>query len=82
MKRIYESFGEIADDFVNGESWTHQFSDHSADDCYPWQHGVREFAEWLDEVGVEIIANPDIYEKLWDRMRTYQPETYKEHPDE
>ena len=76
MKRTYEAFWEIADDFVMGEHWTHACSDHTADECLPWQHGVREFAKWLDEVGVKIIENPEIYETLWENVRTHKPTEY------
>lgn len=81
MKQIYESFSEIADDFTDGEHWTHQLSNHTADECFPWQHGVKEFAEFLDEMGVKIIQNPEIHAKLWKRIRTFKPLIFTEHKE-
>lgn len=75
MKRIYENFTEIAEAFVDGEHWPHMLSEHSEEECNGWQHGVQEFAKWLDTAGVKIIENPEIYEKLWEEVRTYKPET-------
>lgn len=66
MKKIYETFDEIADDFLGGNSWTHVTSNHSSDDCVVWQTAIREFCCWLDRKGVKIIENPEIYDKLWD----------------
>ena len=74
MKKIYESFTEIAEDFTRGESWAHSFSDHTPDDCFAWQHGVREFAKFLDEYGLKMTENTEIYEKLWDEIRTHKPD--------
>jgi hypothetical protein len=78
MKKIYESFTEIADDFTNGDHWTHALSDHTSDECYPWQHGVDEFAKFLDTCGVKIISNPDIHETLWSDFKHFKPLKYKE----
>jgi len=68
MKKIYESFMEIANDFVDGEHWTHQLSKHTEDECFAWQHGVKEFAAWLDQCGTKIIENPEIYPTLWGNL--------------
>ena len=68
MKKIYESFEEIADHFRTGESWTHQLSDHTSDECFAWQQGVMEFGKWLDNAGLKIIQNPEIYKELWDDL--------------
>jgi len=76
MKKIYETFNEIAEDFKDGEHWTHKLSDHTTDDCFAWQHGVAEFAKFLDACGVKIIQNPDIYETLWEGMRTFKPDKF------
>lgn len=70
MKHTYQSFREIADEFVDGELWTHQLSPHDGDQCFVWQHAITEFADWLDECGVRIIENPEIYDTLWERIRT------------
>ena len=76
MKRTYEKFSEIADAFVNGDSWPHKLSDHEDAECLGWQKGVRQFAKWLDTAGVQIVANPEIYDALWkikgwpDRIKT------------
>ena len=76
MKKVYESFEEIANDFKDGEHWTHQLSDHTSDDCFAWQHGVSEFAKFLDACGVKIIKNTKIHDTLWDDMRTFKPEKF------
>lgn len=78
MKKIYESFIEIAEDFTNGDHWTHVCSDHTSEECYQWQHGVQEFAKFLDTCGVKIIANPDIYDTMWDDFKNLKPTKYKE----
>lgn len=49
MKKLYERFVEIAEDFTGGESRTHFFSDHTHDDCIVWQEAIQEFAKFLDE---------------------------------
>jgi hypothetical protein len=82
MKRIYESLYEIAEDFCNGEHWTHLLSDHSPDECYAWQHGVYEFAKFLDSAGVQLVQNPNIYPKLWEEIRTHKPRKTGRHPKE
>ncbi len=69
MKKIYENFEEIAEDFRTGENWTHFGREHNEDPCSAWQQGAMEFAKWLDTSGVKIIANPEIYEKLWENWR-------------
>ena len=69
MKRIYENFAEIAEHFTDGECWTHKLSKHSAADCLAWQAGVQEFGKWLDEVGLKMLADPNIYDQLWKRIR-------------
>lgn len=65
MKRIYETFAEIADDFVEGDHWTHQLSKHTPDECFPWQQGVMEFADFLDKIGIKMIENPKFGEILF-----------------
>ena len=65
MKIIYETFAEIADDFVFGDHWTHKLSKHTPDECFPWQQGVNEFADFLDKVGIKLIKNSNFEEKLW-----------------
>ena len=79
MKKIYETFKEMSEDFVDGDHWTHKLSDHTKDECLAWQHGVIEFANFLDAFGLKIISNSDVYEKLWDEFRAYKPETFKSH---
>lgn len=71
MRKIYKTFTEMAKDFRNGELWTYQLSDHICDDCVAWQHGIMEFAKWLDEVDIKMIENPGIPTKPWDDARTY-----------
>jgi hypothetical protein len=73
MKKIYESFREIAKDFVNGDSWTHTVSSHTEAECLTWQNAIFEFCNFLDTAGVKIVANPEIYEKLWENIRTLIP---------
>ena len=81
MKRIYETFSEIATDFVDGEHWTHQLSKHPTHECFGWMHGVREFAEWLDASGIDLLCgeDPSIHEKLWkqsmENRRRWSPDS-------
>lgn len=73
MKHKYENFTEIAQDFTKGENWTHQLSEHSSDECPAWQHGVLEFAKWLDTSKIKLVKNEKIYDRLWKEYRTYKP---------
>lgn len=73
MKKIYKDFEEIARDFTHGNHWTHRLSDHTSEECFAWQHGVHEFAKWLDAVGVKIIENPEIFDELWEDVRSHKP---------
>lgn len=66
MRKIYENFKEIAEDFKNGENWTHTLSRHSSDECFTWQQAIMQFCEWLDAAGIKLPEDPKIYEKLWD----------------
>ena len=77
MKRIFESFDEIASVFCS--SWLHAVSHHSSDECMAWQHGVCEFAKLLDGVGLKIVANPDYDSLLFDAFNNHKPETFVEH---
>ncbi len=79
MIRIYESFSEFAEDFVDGEKRAHALSPHSPDECYGWQKGVKEFAQWIDDAGGKLLCEPDIFEKLWDTYGTEQAAD-QEHP--
>lgn len=79
MKKTYESFSEIASDFCNGDHWTHSLSDHTSEGCFDWQHGIYEFAKFLDEVGLKMLKTPKTYDVLWERIRTYKPTKVKEH---
>lgn len=69
MKHTYETFTEIAEDFTDGSSTTHVLSEHSPEECIGWQHGVSEFAKFLDGSGIKIIVNPEILEDLWKANR-------------
>jgi len=80
MKKIYENFSEIGKDFKHGEHWTHILSSHPSEECYGWQNGIMEFCEWLDKEGLKIVQNPEIYEKLWDDIRTGDLESYEKVP--
>lgn len=76
MKHIYENFTEIAGHFTRGESWTHNTSDHTPESCIPWQHGVKEFAAWLDQCGLQIVQSPDIHDRLWEGFSRHKPSVY------
>ncbi len=78
MKHTYQSFKEIANDFIDGDNWTHTRSPHDGKQCLVWQKAILEFADWLDECGVKIIENPEIYDTLWKRMRTAKPAEARE----
>ena len=65
MIKCYESFSEIAKDFVDGESWTHQLSHHTSANCLPWQQGIQEFARFLDKLPFPF-QDKIIYDKLWE----------------
>lgn len=68
MKRIYETFQEIADDFTNGEFKAHQLSDHSEGVCYVWQTAIEEFAIALDNAGIKLPNDEEVWNKFWDNI--------------
>lgn len=68
MKTIYQNFEEIADDFKNGDFLSHQLSDHSTEICELWQTSILEFARALDNVGIKLPEDPEIYERFWDNI--------------
>lgn len=65
MKIEYETFTEIAEDFISGEKISHILSDHSNGSCYIWQEAIREFASSLDAGWFK--PNGD-YSTFWDLM--------------
>lgn len=77
---LYESFSEFADDFVNGENRAHRCSDHTPDECYGWQKGVKEFAKWLDDAGGKLLCEAGTFERLWDVWNTAQVAD-QQHPE-
>lgn len=74
MKQVYENFADVAENFKGG--WAHQLSDHTPDECFAWQHGVTEFAHFLDGLGLKIIDNPDFHKILWGAFENYKPDSY------
>ena len=60
MKKTYETFEELAEAMCNGDGLLHLFNCVVNDDkfqgdyCIAWQKGVKNFAEWLDYIGVKI----------------------------
>lgn len=59
MRRVYESFADLADAMVDGEGMLHRFNCAMGDalynnPCLAWQKGVRDFAAWLDHIGVSV----------------------------
>lgn len=61
MKREYESWAEVAEGFVDGESWTHALDPHESKECHGWQKGVHSICKRLDEIGYPL---PD-YKRFW-----------------
>jgi len=57
MKTTYETFAELAEAMTDGGGILHHSSPHSGDDCMPWQHGVKDFAGWLDHIGVKVSVS-------------------------
>lgn len=68
MKRVYESFEEMADDMTDGEFIAHQLSEHSTGVCYVWATAIKEFARALDRAGIKLPDDPKIYEDFWQNM--------------
>ena len=60
MRHIYESFEELADCMCEGTGILHSMNcPHgteraSNEPCLNWQAGVRDFAGWLDHIGITI----------------------------
>lgn len=65
MKIEYETFTEIAQDFISGEKIAHLCSDHNRQACAIWQNSIQEFALALDDGGFKPNGN---YNKFWDLM--------------
>lgn len=49
MTQIPENFTILAETLTYGMSEFHQKSEHRPEECLAWQHGVLEFAKWLDD---------------------------------
>lgn len=60
MKRVYESFSELAREMTNSGGALHAYNCVVSNDpfindaCISWQRGVEDFAEWLDYIGVKV----------------------------
>lgn len=65
MKKTYETFSEIAEEFIDGGNISHIFSDHNSSACYVWQEAIAEFAGALDDGGFKPKGN---YGKFWDNV--------------
>lgn len=65
MKKTYETFSEIANDFTDGEGKAHLFSNHSTESCIAWQTAILEFAKALDLADIPLPNDPQIYESFW-----------------
>lgn len=68
MKKIYETFSEIADDFCDGENASHQLSQHSTNICELWQASIREFAKALDLAGIKPPEDEKTYDRFWENV--------------
>jgi hypothetical protein len=68
VKKTYENFEEMANDFTSGEKSAHMLSDHSESICYIWQTSILEFAKSLDLAGIKLKEDSKIYVKFWDKM--------------
>ena len=63
MSYLYKSLEELSRDFTDGESCTHRSSPHTPDECIGWQHGVEEFAKWVDAAtDIEVHQDSDLIE--------------------
>ncbi len=73
MKTTYESFRELADTMCAGDGRLHSFNcpygkeNAPKDDCLSWQHGIRDFAGWLDHIGVKVEVTD--HRSFYDYMR-------------
>lgn len=73
MKRIYESFEELANAMTNGEGRLHSYNCPGVDGCLDWQNGVLDFAGWLDHIGMKVKIT-DGAENFYDYMRRTREE--------
>jgi hypothetical protein len=53
MKTVYESFSELAEAMTAGDGLLHKRNCPGENDCIAWQRGVKDFAGWLDHIGVK-----------------------------
>jgi hypothetical protein len=68
MKRIYETFTEIAEDFKYGDYLAHQLADHGSGVCFVWQESIMEFARALDLAGFKPSRHEKNYELFWEHV--------------
>ena len=54
MKTVYETYGELADAMCDGEGILHTINCPGPNGCLDWQKGVRNFAAWLDYIGMKV----------------------------
>lgn len=78
MKRVYESFAELAEVMTAGEGMLHRRhcpfkgSGNDAvlggppDLCDAWQDGVKHFAAWLDQIVYEPVEVSDDRPRFYD----------------
>lgn len=78
MKTIYETFEQLANAMCKGGGALHAFNcpyggpDRPNDDCISWQRGVRDFAGWLDHIGVKVEVS-DTAETFYEYMSRERP---------
>ncbi len=65
MKRVYENYAELADAMCYGGGVLHSMNCPGVEGCLDWQKGVRDFAAWLDHIGVKFEIT-DSAEEFYD----------------
>lgn len=55
----YENFVEVGSSVTEGNSIFHVITySHPGEDCLPWQHGIHNLCEWLDQEGFLVVEVP------------------------
>ncbi len=78
MKITYESFAELAREMTKGDGRLHRANCPGVEKCIEWQHGVHDFAGWLDHIGVPVAISDDAVDEFFHYVRDKQDPAKRE----
>lgn len=83
MKIIYENFEELADEFSKKNSilWQSNCKFNKkivgVNEQDAWKEGIKNFAEWLDYVGIKIRISDSKEDFYWFKNSKYHWKKYE-----